>query len=381
MALHADRAPRILTLDGIRGMAIIAVLFYHFADQFKSAFSNSIDKTVVSVLLTGWVGVDLFFVLSGFLITGILLESRGKKGFFTDFYGRRSFRIFPLYYCFLILVCFVGPAFSTVLAEQSAVIRGDVGWHLLYLSNVLVAMKGGFSNVDAGYLWSLSVEEQFYLVWPLAVFFLRIRSLVIFSLLLFFSSLVFRLVAISNGWTADSVYVLTFTHFEPITVGSLLAILYRSKNWQKRLRIFLFGIGIVSLVIVLRIWIMRGGFVFYDVIVAKWGVSLCALIFGAFVWKGIETAESARSVTYRVMTNSILRSFGKYSYCIYLIHVPVGLVIEKLLLTPQKHLVFDSIIPAFVCFTCMAFASCWTIGFFSWKLLERPILKLKDKLF
>jgi len=156
-------------LDGLRGIAIILVMLHHFTYYRPT---SGIDEQIVSVLIFFWTGVDLFFVLSGFLITGILLDTRGNERYFTSFYARRILRIFPLYYLILFLALVVLPKFPavhTVLIGQDASVDLPPQWpYWLYLTNFSIADRGWVHGwVDVA--WSLAIEEQFYLIWPLVV--------------------------------------------------------------------------------------------------------------------------------------------------------------------------------------------------------------------
>ncbi|NBT59763.1 acyltransferase, partial [bacterium] len=142
-------------LDGVRGLAILLVIFFHSS---LIPVKNSMDKILHGAALGGWAGVDLFFVLSGFLITGILLRTKEAPNFFFNFYMRRTLRILPLYYLFLILAFYVVP---------QTVQFGFTYW--TFLSNILLGRLGQFQSPVLDITWSLAVEEQFYLLWPLVV--------------------------------------------------------------------------------------------------------------------------------------------------------------------------------------------------------------------
>ena len=150
-------------LDGLRGLAIALVLV-HSLTMFVHPVSAG-GQLYHAALAFGWSGVQLFFVLSGFLITGILLDTRPTPHYFRNFYIRRALRIFPLYYVTLAVAFIVLPA----LDRMPQVYAGDYphqAFLWLYLSNWRHDIGGGFSHY-----WSLALEEQFYLVWPLVVFF------------------------------------------------------------------------------------------------------------------------------------------------------------------------------------------------------------------
>ena len=162
-------------LDGIRGLAILMVMFSHFIVVGKNLDPLS---PFGRFLHSGYLGVDLFFVLSGFLITGILIDSKITPNYFRVFYMRRALRIFPLYYLLLavswLTVVFITPQDKPLLTGVDS-----MAWFWLYASNIGMAVKGDWLNsptwVGLGHFWSLAVEEQFYLVWPLLVYLMPVK--------------------------------------------------------------------------------------------------------------------------------------------------------------------------------------------------------------
>ena len=181
----ARTAPRLSAqhrpfLDGIRGLAILLVMFHHFSVLTPR---SGAEWFLRGLSMFGPHGVDLFFVLSGFLITGILLDSRSDLHFFRYFYARRTLRIFPLYYTlatlsFLILPWCLAqfPQYSAKLARFSSVSHAWP-WYYLYCSNYVVAWNNGWRNGVLDVSWSLSIEEQYYLIWAVCVYFLSRRRL------------------------------------------------------------------------------------------------------------------------------------------------------------------------------------------------------------
>jgi peptidoglycan/LPS O-acetylase OafA/YrhL len=174
-------------LDGVRGLAVLAVMLCHFVwfAPLTSTYEipDKFSKLGVELLRTGRYGVDLFFVLSGFLITGILFDAKSDKHYFRNFYARRTLRIFPLYYAVLLLMFVVLPMFMGPRTAGEQQIVQNQGWLWLYLSNMKSAFVGPeFWQQDRiwmGHFWSLAIEEQFYLVWPLVILLLSRRAAMI----------------------------------------------------------------------------------------------------------------------------------------------------------------------------------------------------------
>ena len=161
--------PHIPALDGIRGLAILLVLLCHFPLYGDMQPTIFIDKLFYAMTRAGWCGVDLFFVLSGFLITGILYDAKGSRFFFRNFYMRRCLRIFPLYYGVL-AVFFVIVPFVLPLGRNYELFLKDQAWYWSYLTNIKIAIEGWPKFYALAHFWSLAVEEQFYFVWPFVVF-------------------------------------------------------------------------------------------------------------------------------------------------------------------------------------------------------------------
>src|SRR5262252_6295497 len=148
---------RILELDGFRAAAVLAVLFHHLFYGWLTPALSKIPGVFLAFLSRGWLGVDLFFVLSGFLITGILLDSKETEHYFRNFYTRRILRIVPLYLACILLMYFCYP-------DKGAYF----GLSLVYLANFAHLFRVPKPH-GPGVFWSLAIEEHFYLIWPLVV--------------------------------------------------------------------------------------------------------------------------------------------------------------------------------------------------------------------
>jgi peptidoglycan/LPS O-acetylase OafA/YrhL len=200
-------------LDVLRGCAVLSVLFYH-GFYWSSTSTSHLGSLFIKSTVFGWLGVNLFFVLSGFLITGILLDTKGSPTFYRDFYYRRALRILPAYVALIVILLLVGWLhFRTTIVA------------LLFLSNFdYLFGLGGY-----GPLWSLSVEEQFYLVWPAIVGRVSSRTLAIISAALCVVEPFLRWISASGRLHLGEVHILTYLIADNLALGALAAIFARSR--------------------------------------------------------------------------------------------------------------------------------------------------------
>ncbi len=347
------------SLDGLRGIAILFVMVYHFHFVFWS--DSGIGYWIFRALNFGWSGVDLFFVLSGFLITGILLDSKGKPGYFRGFYIRRALRILPLYYAFLLVV------FGLLYPISRTLYIGPwATWYFVYLSN----WKGNHgADGLLSHLWSLAVEEQFYLVWPLVIRFTAESMFPIVSLAVIIAVPVLRFALLAHGADPETVYRLTVTRMDALAIGSLVAWLLRSKYWgvvKKNVAL----VTLASLLVVTIIVILDHG-PEWTGLMMTFGDSVLILLFAAIVAICVDGSHLASWVS-----ASWLVRMGKYSYSMYLFQ---EIVYE---LTPRFLKDFTILSPflAKLLFIPGAIGVTFVCGALSWRLFERRFLVLKDRL-
>src|SRR5689334_16008691 len=206
----------------------------------------------------GWMGVDLFFVLSGFLITGVLLDAidQPPRYYYGHFYARRFLRLAPELCLFLVALFYIASALQLGSPADLATLKTWQGWYWSYLVNVLIAKKQSFAAtpLGSGPLWSLSVEEQFYLVWPFLVARAgSVRGVAKLSIVVIVGAICLRAIAWRLGYGGVATYVLTFTRADALAWGALLASLVRLPNGTavvRRYRMPLVAFGIVLLGVV-----------------------------------------------------------------------------------------------------------------------------------
>jgi peptidoglycan/LPS O-acetylase OafA/YrhL len=348
--------------DGLRGIAIVLVLLRHVGEDGPA---RRVGGVVAAALNTGWLGVDVFFVLSGFLITGILLDARGDAarpadGYFRRFYARRALRIFPAYYLFL----------AVVLTLGRPPMPHGTWWYWSYLSNALIARHGWPDGTwDTGHLWSLAVEEQFYLVWPAIIAWTPRQRLPALCLAVIVAAVVLRVVLIHQG-AALAAYVLTPARADTLAVGAALAIALRGGP-RARAAIAQLAptVGAAAVAVLGALFVTHrldhrltvGGLVLGS-LAATLAIAACIGRIGSGGW------------IRRVLEWGPLVSFGTYSYAIYLVQLPLRGAIDYWL---GGHLATQPAMLGVGIEAVVLAGGSWCIACVSWRLVERPILSLK----
>jgi len=355
---HSKR-PYYPALDGLRGLAILLVVVYHnFGFINYSSF--------------GWLGVDLFFVLSGFLITDILLQTLGKRNFLKNFYLRRVLRIFPLYYLCLILFLIIIPRFE--LLPDSNYYVANQAWLWSYLQNWLYIFRGNDNTVSLHHLWSLAVEEQFYLVWPLVILlFRKPKYLMVLLVLMLVGVMALRLWI----WTYDvsdlSYYKLyTFTRIDGLCIGCMIAVMRRiNLSFLKK---YTSLIILFFAVINFAFFFINRSYQFSFPYLALVGYTTFAVIFGLLV---NEAVSGHSRLINQVFSLRPLRFLGRISYGLYIFHWPLYLLLRRWLeprLTGEMPAISAPMLVSIIA-TAAAIGISWLI----YRYYENYFLKLKDK--
>ncbi|MCA9241980.1 MAG: acyltransferase [Planctomycetales bacterium] len=374
-------------LDGLRGVAILLVIFTH-ATVLQP--STRLEQAVLAPMILGWCGVDLFFVLSGFLITSILLHARGGRAYFRAFYARRVLRIMPLYYLLLAFVLLILPRFSHQKSAEFAAASDNSWTYWLFLSNFKNAVEGDFGHPLLAVTWSLAIEEQFYLLWPLVVLLAGSRGLRWICPALAVGSLLCR-ATFMYALNSDPVTLYTFTpcRLDGLALGALVAALvydgWNPDRFAKRFALIAAAAYLAVLASEVARPLPESGRAYqYSWFACGPGFTLLSLAGCGLLLLALSPA--AAPTLNRVLRASWLRSFGKYSYGIYLLHLPVRSLLRDALFGPvagggQPLFAFPSwggsqlLGQAF--FYPLAVAACWLTGWVSWRLIEGPILRLK----
>jgi peptidoglycan/LPS O-acetylase OafA/YrhL len=370
-----------LALDGLRGVAILLVIAFHYLGTWAELTPGA--SGLFHLARGGWVGVDLFFALSGFLITGILIRSQGSPRWIRNFYARRTLRIFPLYYLCLALIFGLGALVPALRNEGFREIAEVQGWLWLYASNIKVAInqqwqtfglfRGGW--VELSHLWSLAVEEQFYLVWPALIALTPTRHRFRLALGAFAVALLLRLAFVHHG-NVTAAYMLMPCRMDALASGAVIALLADRDGDCARLLRWARPIAVLAAAAIAGIWILRGDFWQRDPVVAGLGFSLVALLSGCLVVFAIALPRS--HVFVRLLRARPLRRIGEVSYAMYILHFAL-LKILFLPLTPVDRLapLLGSEAAVIVLRFTIVCVTTYALARLSWRYWERPFLALK----
>jgi peptidoglycan/LPS O-acetylase OafA/YrhL len=345
-------------LDGIRGCAILLVLLFHCLKTSFFPFS------VITGI--GWIGVDLFFVLSGFLITGILYDTKGSKNYLTVFIFKRILRIFPLYYLAL-SIFFLALLIPNITSSNHFLHKGhfnDILYYLTYTQNIHFSLHGWGITDILNHFWSLAIEEQFYMVWPLVIMFSKRNKIILISIFLIGIALLTRNLFPDGPFS----YVFTLARIDALAIGSIASILIRRNIAflnKYTLSVFMFSLAVLSTIVIYTQSVGIGNMHFI-----RYGYTLFAVLFASII---ILTFDSKRigKVTSRFFENSFLRFLGKYSYGIYVYHWLLYRGLYMYLET--KYSLSIIFILPFIFFV-------FIVSVLSYNLYEKKFLKYKSKI-
>jgi peptidoglycan/LPS O-acetylase OafA/YrhL len=358
-------------LDGLRGIAILAVFGYHYAGGLVSRADTVGLKALGVVFGLGWSGVDLFFVLSGFLITGILFDTQNDAHYFKNFYARRALRIVPVYYFGL----FVLLLFARWTQFHWGPPRALLFLYLTYPGTLLWPALVHISPViQISHTWSLCVEEQFYLIWPWVIVRLRTPNRILSACgVAILAALALR-VGIQVAGVSERLwcYTFLFCRMDELAFGAAIAVAMRGP-WQAWLRRAApLGLVAGTLAISTMCW-WRHSLDHSDAVIGTVGYTILGILFGSVLILCLQPG----SWVSRLSSTDFLRVFGKYSYGFYLYHFPLLSVLGPMrtFFVARTHsYALGGVIHLSLCLLVNLLVA---VASFHW--IESPILRWKDR--
>lgn len=377
-----DKAPQYyFGLDGLRALAAAIVIWGHVAPSLNWQADAWFLKIFNLFLGLSWTGVQLFFVLSGFLITSLLIQDLGKPRQLKNFFIRRSLRIFPIYYCALIACIIILPNLG-YSAQWVDLAQENQFWYWTYLINWASPFIDTFGFT---HFWSLAIEEQFYLFWPFLLIFCSRRTVVAFCWFMILTGPIARAILFyffgdlgpSKAMSSQAAYTFTFARWDALAIGALLAI-YKSEGKQALISKWLWPTAIVC-----ALWFVVETFFNHRFASLGYGSSIlnqsiAAIVFAIVIFCCAKQSDSNK-LSIRFLESWLLKQTGKYSYAMYLLHIPVlhfWLQYTQVSLTEKSG--WELFL--YINLNCIAvFSITFVISAVTWKLIEEPFLKLKHK--
>lgn len=365
------RSSYVPELDGIRGIAIGGVMALHFVGTLT--ITTASERVASKLAGYGVWGVDLFFVLSGFLITGILIQSKGSAHYLRNFYVRRTLRIFPLYYVVLALLCLAVPArWMAWIDPQLAAVRSYQPWLWPYLTNFYLGPSTEFSVPYVSHFWSLAIEEHFYLFWPFIIMMLSRRSAMRACVAFSAVSVVLRFLFLALDPNALYWQLLTPCRLDALCVGAWFALSASSETPLAAKTALRWMWGSASGIVLLSLWNSRYQPPLAWILPPK--TALLAVFFGLVIY--LASRPSGFIVVKAALRAGWLRTLGKYSYGLYVYH---GIIAYAFHQHPPRALyaVFGSHTIAATIQVALQVAISMVIAVISYRLFESRFLELK----
>ena len=368
---------RVPELDGLRGLAILIVLFHHYVFIAVRPEDGWLATLVRLVAPLSWSGVDLFFVLSGYLIGGILLDQRDTEYYFRTFYIRRICRIFPFYFLWLALF-FILPGVLSPRWHQIGALFATEGipkWsYVCFVQNFHMAGTGMLGASWLAPTWSLAIEEQFYLLAPLTIWLIPVRKLPLVLLALTLCVPAFR-VYLYLWHPGIFEYVLLPCRADTLLMGILCACWVRnetSRRWLEKhpdrlylaLLVLLAGAGYLTAVA--HAQRSFDGLTSFEMV--SFGYSWIALLYACLL---LIVVTRKQGVFVHLTRFTPLRYLGIISYSVYLMHMAINSLVHDLILGQEPHLI--NLSSGMVTFLALLFTL--LLATFSWHYFEKPILR------
>ena len=359
---------------------MLSVILFHGLLVGKETL---VDRALFRIREPLWCGVDLFFVLYGFLITGILLETRRSSHYFRNFMARRMLRIFPLYYGVLVGLFVLLPIAATFIPRLSRLLEGDYYsalwenqvWLWTYLQNFLQA-QGPHRLPGLGHFWTLAIEEQFYLVWPLIVFLLPPRHLLWTCVFGCSVVCVLRPILLANGVDEWAVRHFTFTRIDTMLYGAIAAVVIREPGLlAMATRHSRKIISLLLAVIAMTAW-FADGLAFGNRLIQIFVYPSLGMAFALGIM--LAASRDLHGMPVQQLSGRFLTTLGKYSYAMYVFHWPIvhlaRAIVNRLFIPPRivPYEAFDSVL-----ITILTIAITLPLSMLSWSLYERRWLSLK----
>jgi len=342
-------------LDGVRGLAAIMVMLFHYINGLS--YSSSFFQSIKKLTFLGQTGVSLFFVLSGFLITRILIKQKDKSYYFKYFYYRRALRIFPLYFLFLFIYFII----TGVLTHSFNL--NNIFYYVVYIQNFAMTFQWNISGPE--HLWSLAVEEHFYIFWPFIIFLVSSKYLSKFVVAMIILSISVRVFLLQQNLET---FYFTFSRLDELSFGCLLALKELRDYTEKKKFKFnktTYVFFTLSILTAFFVWYLFSGKNNYGLQIFKYTF----LGFIYYICIGSIIQLHSKNWLKKIFLSKVLCFSGGISYGLYIYHPLCFLLLNQII--GFHYLIVNFLI---------SFLFTYIVAYLSFNYFEYPFIKLKSKL-
>lgn len=358
-------------LDGLRAIAILLVIPHNTSVLNSTAAGLAYLVSLLSNV--GWIGVQLFFALSGFLITGNLLDTRQAGNYYRMFFARRVLRIFPLYYGTLIVMLILVPMLFSMPDSFTKTLQYQP-WLWLFLSNWVEPF--GHAVEPFPHFWSLAIEEQFYLIWPFVVHRHTSKQVFSVSCAVIIAALAIRIGMIWGGANSGSLYMFTTSRMDALAAGAALAAALRTPGMSRWLIERANSMAMFAVVLLLLGALTTYAYELEGLLTRSYGYSILAIGFALIIAAAAIRPAGIFSSVWKLLSLAPLRRVGRYSYAMYIFHLPLHIYIGTKLLHRFTTQVTNGI--ALIYMACLIVTT-FLLSAASYHLIEKRFLALKSR--
>jgi peptidoglycan/LPS O-acetylase OafA/YrhL len=374
-----ERVPHFPAIDGLRAIAVLSVIAFHLSYLTPIYGDPKLYKIMTTFTGAGWSGVDIFLVISGFFATLYLLNSYGEKRALPNYYIRRFLRIVPLCYAYFTLRFVIVPLLFHIQTPEFQEAAAKQAWYWFFLNNNLVAQKNAHYETGLSHFWYIALLVQFLVLWPLVVLLFKRKYLPWFCVVCIMCAFGLRLFILETSSHILSVSVLLPCRMDALSIGAVIACFYLDRELFNTIKPWVKWILLLCLILFCGLFILVRRLSLDSWEMLSVGLSWSSLLWGCCLMFAISLP--VENLYTKVLSSRLLRFISKYSYGMYILHLPIISVLKRGLVFVPKSITVSPVGQLLVAvgFGLVCLFATITAAFFSWHLFEKHFVGLRKR--